>query len=318
MLSNYLDFCKLTEPLLELKNCMICPHECNVNRFSEKLGFCKSRADFNISSICIHRGEEPPISGSHGICNIFFTNCNMQCVYCQNYQISKNIPNRKSDSLSLECVLKEIIGILDRGINILGFVSPSHFIPQMKIIIHALNELGYYPKIVYNSNGYDKVEQLREIEYLVDVYLPDLKYADSSIGYKLSRIKNYPKIAFDAIQEMYRQKGSLLLIDERGYAERGLLIRHLVLPGFIKNSKDVLQWIASELSVNVSISLMSQYYPTVNVSQGHILGRTLKAKEYEEVVNYFYEIGLSKGWVQSLDSHEHYRPDFNKFNHPFE
>jgi len=313
-----LDLEKLLQPLKELEKCCICPHECGANRFSDKLGFCKSRADFNISSICIHHGEEPPISGSKGICNVFFTNCNMQCIFCQNYQISENRSERWMESRPLIRVLTEIIEILHQGINILGFVSPGHFIPQMKVIITALHKLDYYPTIVYNSNGYDKVEELKKMEGLVDVYLPDMKYSNKLLGQEVSGVKNYPQIAQAAIYEMYRQKGSILHVNEEGYAEGGLIIRHLVLPGQVQNSKDVLRWIAEELSTNISLSLMSQYYPTIRVCNDLNLGRTLKINEYEEVVDYFYELGLHKGWVQSLDSQENYRPDFDQVDHPFE
>ena len=312
-----LDFELLMQPLNELKNCRLCPHECGVNRLLGKLGFCQSRVDFNISSICVHQGEEPSISGSKGICNVFFTNCNMQCSYCQNYQISENRSDRKMESRPLIRILTEIIEILDRGINILGFVSPGHFIPQMKVIIDALHKLDYHPTIVYNSNGYDKVGELKKMEGFVDVFLPDMKYADEQLGQKFSRVKNYPQIAKNAISEMYRQTGSRLHLNEGGYAERGLIIRHLVLPGQVQNSMDVLKWIAEELSSNISISLMSQYYPTARVYNNRSLGRTLMINEYQEVVDFFYKLGLHKGWVQALDSHENYRPDFNKPEHPF-
>ncbi|MBU1014639.1 MAG: radical SAM protein [Bacteroidetes bacterium] len=313
-----LDFEQLLRPLKELEKCCLCPHECGADRFSDKLGFCKSRADFNISSICIHHGEEPPISGSKGICNVFFTNCNMQCVYCQNYQISENRSDRSMASRSLIRVLTEIIEILDQGINILGFVSPGHFIPQMKVIITALHEMGYHPTIVYNSNGYDKAEELKKMEGFVDVFLPDMKYAHELLGQNFSGVKNYPQISQAALQEMYRQKGTILHLNEEDYAEQGLIIRHLVLPGQVQNSKDVLRWIAEDLSPNINISLMSQYYPTARVCNEFDFGRTLKTKEYNDVVDYFYELGLHKGWVQSLDSQDNYRPDFDQEVHPFE
>lgn len=309
---------RLMQALDVLRDCKICPHECGADRFTENLGFCKSRADFNISSICIHHGEEPAISGSKGICNVFFTNCNMQCKYCQNYQISENRNDRKRESLTLSEVLKQICTILDQGINILGFVSPGHFIPQMKVIVKALNTMGYHPVIVYNSNAYDKVEEIKKLEGIVNIYLPDLKYADEPLGRRLSGIKNYPQIAYDAIREMYRQTGSALHIDRAGYTEHGLIIRHLVLPGHLQNSKDVLHWIASELSVNVTISLMSQYYPTPRVCNDRELGSIVNVKEYDQLVDYFYDLGLHKGWIQSMDSHENYRPDFDRFEHPFD
>ncbi|HSG68509.1 MAG TPA: radical SAM protein, partial [Bacteroidales bacterium] len=235
-------------PLEELRACNICPRKCNADRFSEKRGYCKAGTEFGISSICIHRGEEPVISGTKGICNVFFTSCNLQCVFCQNWQISDNKIGHGQDFMALESVLEEIKRILDMGINILGFVSPGHYIPQMKVIINALKASGYNPTIVYNSNGYDDVGQLRRLEGIVDVYLPDFKYMDADIAQKYSDAKNYPEIALAAHKEMFRQMGSSLIVDDDGYAMRGMLIRHLVLPGNTANSIRVMETIAEELS----------------------------------------------------------------------
>ena len=168
--------------LEELRACNICPRKCNANRFTGRKGYCKSGTEFSISSICIHRGEEPVISGSKGICNVFFTNCNLQCVFCQNWQISDNRLDHSNEFMKLEEVLRQIINILDTGINMLGFVSPGHFIPQMKIIVKALSDRGYHPTVVYNSNCYDDVEQLKKLEGMIDVYLPDFKYMDETLG----------------------------------------------------------------------------------------------------------------------------------------
>ena len=201
----------ILSPLEELRNCTICPRKCHADRFSDKKGYCKAGTEFGISSICIHRGEEPVISGSRGICNVFFTNCNLQCVFCQNWQISNNKINHKADFMMLEEVLSQIIRILDTGINILGFVSPSHYIPQMKIIIKALEIKGLNPTIVYNSNGYDCVEQLKSLEGIVDVYMPDFKYMDEDISRKYSDAKDYPLQALLAHKEMLRQMGSNMI-----------------------------------------------------------------------------------------------------------
>ncbi|MCD4772109.1 MAG: 4Fe-4S cluster-binding domain-containing protein [Bacteroidales bacterium] len=312
-----LDFKNLLEPLNELKSCNLCPRNCNADRFSETLGYCNADAGFNISSICIHKGEEPPISGKNGICNIFFTNCNLQCIYCQNYQISNNNLDHRSDKMTLETVLKSIIKILDQGINSIGFVSPSHFIPQVKIIIKAIKMLGYNPTFVYNSNAYDKVEILKSFEGLIDVYLPDFKYMDGNISNEFSDAQNYPEIALNAIKEMYLQVGDNLIVDNNGIAISGMIIRHLVLPGYVDNSINVLKKIAENISTNIHISLMSQYYPTYKVAGHPKLCRTLKTNEYQKVVNELEMLGFSYGWVQDISSHENYRPDFFK-EKPFE
>ncbi len=312
-----LDLKNLLKPLEELKNCKICPRNCGVNRFSKKLGYCNSDACFNIASICIHKGEEPVISGKNGICNIFFSRCNMQCIYCQNYQISRNKEEIIENKLELKEVIEKIKVILDFGCKAVGFVSPSHFIPHVKVIINALHSLGIKPIIVYNSNAYDKVEKLKELEGMIDVYLPDFKYMDKKLAKDYSDAYNYPEIASKAIKEMYRQKGSTLIINDDGQAESGLIIRHLVLPNHIDNSIKVLKYIAKEISTSVHISLMSQYYPTKNVANHPDLGRTLSTDEYKKVINQMKSLGFYKGWLQQLDSSEYYNPDFVEEN-PFE
>ncbi len=312
-----LDLKKYAHHLETLHKCTMCPHRCGADRFSTKLGFCKTGVGFYISSICVHHGEEPPISGSNGICNVFFGHCNLQCVYCQNHQISDNSQPRAARNWELKDVLHEIVRCLDAGCQSLGFVSPSHFVPQIKIIIQALHDLDYHPTIVYNTNGYDNVETLRDLESLVDVYLPDFKYMDARLGRRYSGVANYPKIAQLSLREMYRQKGSSLLTDAEGLAERGLLIRHLVLPGLIENSKEVLRFLAEEISTSVHISLMSQYHPTFLVSNEPPLNRSLRQEEYFEVVDDFYRLGFRNGFVQDLESYQNYRPDFDRA-HPFE
>lgn len=300
-----------------LRNCNICPRKCGANRFSGKPGYCKSDTSFYISSICIHHGEEPVISGSKGICNVFFGHCNLQCLYCQNHQISNNNEARAAKRWNLQDVLAEIISCLDRGCKGVGFVSPGHFVPQMKMIIHALHDLGYYPTIIYNTNGYDRVETLKDIESLVNVYLPDVKYLDDELSLKYSDAKNYPGVVKAALKEMYRQKGSSLLTDHDEVAESGILIRHLVLPGHVENSLEVLRFIAGEISTSISISLMSQYHPTFQVIDLPPLNRNLFREEYFRVVEEFHQLGFRKGFIQDLESYENYRPDFDK-DHPFE
>jgi len=307
----------LEEPLKVLQDCRICPRNCGADRFSAKLGYCRSNASFFVSSICVHKGEEPAISGSKGICNVFFGHCNLQCLYCQNHQISFNRNKLAANRFSLKQVLTEIIRCLEEGCKGVGFVSPSHFVPQFKVIVNSLHELGLQPTIVYNTNGYDTVETLRETEPLVDVYLPDFKYIDPGLSKKYSDTKSYPGIAKNALLEMYRQKGSSLFLDENGVAERGIIIRHLVLPGHIENSLGVLRFIAEEISTSVHISLMSQYFPTAFVKNIPSLNRTLYTEEYRKVVDEFHRLGFRKGWIQALESHENDQPDF-RMPHPCE
>lgn len=296
----------------ELKHCRICPRECSANRYSRKLGYCNADASYVISSICIHRGEEPAISGDRGICNLFFGHCNLRCIYCQNHQISDKNAFVPGYGFDIEPVIRDIVSILDRGIFNVGFVSPSHYLPHVRAIIAALKERGYHPIFVYNTNAYDKVEELRKLEGLIDVYLPDFKYADATLAKAYSDAADYPDIALKAISEMYRQVGSTLIPGPAGVAERGLIIRHLVLPGHVQNSLDVLERIAEHISPNVNISLMSQYYPTFKVKDHPLLGRTISLKEYSLVLNKMESLGMHKGWIQELSSTHSFRPDFRK------
>lgn len=305
------------ESLNCLKECNICPRNCKADRFSGKLGYCKTNAGFNIASICNHKGEEPVISGKDGICNVFFTRCNLQCIYCQNYQISNNKSTEFEYSLSLEQVVNTIIKYLEAGCKAVGFVSPSHNVPQMVAIVEALHQLGYKPLVVYNSNGYDKVETLKELENIVDIYLPDFKYYESQTAKDYSDCTDYPTIALKAIKEMYRQKGSALIVNDEGQAEWGMIIRHLVLPGHVEESKKVLKTIAEEISSSIHLSLMSQYYPIEKVKGHPLLGRTLTSEEYQEVVHEMENLGFYNGWLQELASGKNYQPDFRK-EHPFE
>lgn len=303
--------------LKELEDCALCPRECHADRLKERTGYCKTSYSFDIGSICKHMGEEPVISGTNGICNVFFTHCNIQCSYCQNYQISRN----KNKSVGREMELKEVVSaisnILNEGINLLGFVSPSHYIPQMKAIIYGLHECGKHPVVVYNSNAYDKVETLKSLEEIVDVFLPDFKYSDKVLSMEYSDAPDYPEIALKAIKEMVRQKGTSLRLNDEGQAESGVIVRHLVLPGLVQNSIEVLKLIAEEISPLINISLMSQYFPTPGVTDHAIIGRAITKEEYEMVVDRMESLGLYRGWLQEYDSHVHYKPDFLK-GHPFE
>lgn len=300
-----------------LNKCVLCPRNCGVNRVLGNTAYCGSNAEFNISSIVVHKGEEPVISGVNGICNIFFSRCNMQCVYCQNNQISCNRGEVISKVYTLDEVVNEIISIFEQNkINSLGFVSPSHYVPHVIAIIENLKIKGYNPITVYNTNSYDKVETLKLLEDYINIYLPDFKYSDNLLSKNLSDANNYFEIASAAIKEMYRQKGNSLLINENGLLESGLIIRHLVLPGEIENSLKILRYIADEISPNISISLMSQYHPATYIIKHPELNRKLTVEEYEKVVNELEILGMYNGWIQELDSSDFYLPDFENKN-PF-
>lgn len=296
----------------KLTHCTLCPRNCGANRFSDTLGYCMSDGSLRIASICIHKGEEPVISGEKGICNVFFPHCNLQCIYCQNHEISKNTLNSGNWQISLDYAIDKVCETLEQTENIVGFVSPSHYIPQMIAIIRGIKSKGKAPVFVYNTNGYDSVESLRMLEGVIDVYMPDFKYMDKQMAYQYSGAKNYPEIASAALAEMYRQKGSTLILDDRGIAQSGVIVRHLVLPASADHSIAVLRYIAEEISPKLHISLMSQYFPTQSVLNHKELGCKLTKTNYDRVVNAFHEFGFYRGWLQDMESQNTYRPDFSK------
>jgi putative pyruvate formate lyase activating enzyme len=300
-----------------LSECTLCPRECGADRFRGGTGYCRSDAGMNIASICVHRGEEPPVSGPDGICNIFFSGCNLRCIYCQNHEISRSCRELRDSSPDYDKALERIIRILDSGIKAVGFVSPSHVVPQVKAIIRGLNARGYRPVTVYNTNAYDKPGVIDSLDGVIDVYLPDYKYYSPVLSENYSDAGDYPGVAFNTIKRMYYQKGSVLRTDDDGRAENGMLIRHLVLPGSPDDSKAILKKIAEELSPGVHLSLMSQYHPTPYVMDHPELNRILYRQEYESVVKTMEELGFRNGWVQDMDSYRNYRPDFSR-EHPFE
>ena len=305
------------EDISLLSHCTLCPRECGVNRFEGNKGYCRSDAGMNIASICIHRGEEPAISGTSGICNIFFSGCNLSCVYCQNHDISRPRGEHRRGITDLKEALDITENILSGGITAVGFVSPSHVIPQVRAIIAGLDERGYKPVTVYNTNSYDKPEVIDSLDGLIDVYLPDYKYVTPSLAEEYSDAPDYPEVALKALKRMYWQKGSAMHLDRVGMAESGMLIRHLVLPGNVDESKKVLRSISEELSSGVHLSLMSQYHPTPFVAGHTDLKRKLYKSEYNAVVKTMEDLGFRNGWVQDMESYRNYRPDFRK-EHPFE
>ncbi|MCU0847421.1 MAG: 4Fe-4S cluster-binding domain-containing protein [Spirochaetes bacterium] len=295
-------------------SCSRCPRECGTDRGSGS-GYCKSGTGFEIASICRHAGEEPVLGGETGVCNIFFSHCNLQCVYCQNFQISRN--GTSAAIRDIDDLTEIITGFLDEGVGSVGFVSPSHMIPQMIEIINAVKEAGYNPAFIMNTNAYDKCETIQMLSGLIDVYLPDFKYMDPELSRDLSGAYDYPDVALKAIREMYRQKGSGISISQNGTIESGLIIRHLVLPGNIENSRRCLRTIAEELSTSVHISLMSQYRPLAE-NLGHpFLGKKVTRDEYEELIEEMFRLGFHRGWVQELESPDCYMPDFS-LDDPFE
>ncbi|MCF8302584.1 MAG: 4Fe-4S cluster-binding domain-containing protein [Bacteroidales bacterium] len=299
------------------KRCTLCARRCKADRTHTGSGYCRSTDTAGIASVCLHRGEEPVLGGQQGVCNVFFAHCNLQCVYCQNHQISSNDIEPVIYHRNNEQIFTEIKSILNQGVTALGFVSPTHFLPHVKYIIEQLRQSGYEPVTIWNTNAYEPVDTLRSLEDYIDIYLPDLKYMDSHIAYRYSGAKDYPVVATAALKEMYRQKGANIRFDDRDVATGGLIIRHLILPNNIQNSLEVLRFIAFDLSPRTHISLMAQYHPIAGLENYPELQRTINQKEWQTVVAEMEALGMTRGWIQSFDSAGYYNPDFDK-HHPFE
>lgn len=291
--------------------CSVCPRGCEADRI-ERYGFCHAGREPVAASVCAHRGEEPPLSGERGICNVFFSHCNLRCVYCQNHAVSRGLPAADNAPAyhGVEAIVERIVEVLGETENMVGFVTPSHYADAIPAIVEALHAHGLHPVTVYNTGGYDSVETLRRLEPYIDIYLPDYKYADVTLAERYSHAPDYPSIAQAALEEMYRQKGSGLPTDERGLAYRGIIVRHLVLPGQTDNTLAVLDSIA-DVSMNLHVSLMAQYYPP-RTGLPDELGRTLTPEEYALAVERLQALGLCRGWVQELDAQACYRPDFTR------
>jgi putative pyruvate formate lyase activating enzyme len=280
-----------------LESCRVCPRECGVNRLkNDKLGFCRSGLNPIISSVSPHHGEEPPLSGARGSGTIFFANCSLKCVYCQNYPISQMGNGAERSIGELAC---QMLYLQEQGCHNLNLVTPTHFMPQILKALGIARERGFSLPIVYNTSGYESVETLGLLNGIVDIYLPDMRYSGNAAGMKYSIAPDYPEINRAAIKEMYRQVGNLVL-DEQGIAKQGLIIRHLVLPGNIAGTEGVMKFLAEEISKDVSISLMSQYFPAHRAREFKDLNRRITTEEYEEAYQIMLKYGLENGWVQEL------------------
>ncbi|HEY7784347.1 MAG TPA: radical SAM protein, partial [Pyrinomonadaceae bacterium] len=276
-----------------LEQCTVCPRDCLNNRLRNELAACYSGRLPIVSSFTPHFGEEPALVGQHGAGNIFFGNCNLRCVYCQNYQISQTHKEQIKNEVTHERLSEMMLELQSRGCHNINFVSPTHFSPQMARAILLAARQGLRLPIVYNTNAYDSVEVLRLLEGIVDVYLPDLKYAEDKAGYVYSKVPNYQQHARRAISEMFRQTGDELVFGDDGLLKRGLLIRLLVLPNDIAGVKESLQWIRSELSPKVAISLMAQYYATHQAATNQryvLLSRRISESEWLKAVGLLDEL----------------------------
>ena len=291
----------------ELKQCKICPHNCNVNRLNGKIGRCKCTDKIKIALASVHNYEEPCISGINGSGTIFFSNCNMNCIYCQNYEISQL---GKGKEISIKELADIFINQQEKGVNNINLVTPTMYAFQIIEAIKLAKKNGLIIPIIYNTNGYEKIETLKALQGYIDVYLPDLKYYSNKLSIKYSKVNNYFSVATEAIKEMYRQVGTPKF-NEDGIIQRGIIIRHLVLSNHIQNSKNILKWIKENMPQDVYVSIMAQYFPTYKAKEDELLNRKLTKKEYKEIENFLYTLDLKDGYIQELGEHEEeYVPDF--------
>ena len=282
-----------------LEYCTICPHNCKIDR-TKNPGRCKSTDKIKIALYSIHNFEEPCISGEKGSGTIFFSNCNMNCVFCQNYEISQL---GRGKEITIEELANIMIKQQERNVQNINLVTPTSYALHIIEAIKIARKKGLKIPIVYNTNGYESVETLKLLEGYIDIYLPDLKYYYDDLAKKYSKVDNYFEIATKAIQEMYRQVG-VPVLNENGVMKKGLMIRHLILPNEVQNSKKVLKWIKENIDSKVYVSIMAQYFPTYNAKEIPEIARKITKEEYEKVENYLYELDLENGYIQELGEHE--------------
>ena len=290
--------------------CNICPRKCNKIRGEYYgNGICKMPYNAKISRYDLHKWEEPCISGQRGSGTIFFTGCNLQCVYCQNYKITKGELENIGKFVSIEDIYEICQELVNKGAHNINFVTPSHYIHIVKEFLQKYKDKIPVP-IVYNTSSYENLENLKELEGLIDVYLPDLKYFSKEISTKYSKAPNYFEIASKNILEMYRQVGSCEF-DDDGMLQKGVIVRHLILPNNVKNTIDVLNWCNNNLPKDILISVMSQYTPVGDIEGYPELQRKIKKVEYNRVLKYMIDNDIDNGYIQELSSAStKYIPDF--------
>jgi len=288
--------------------CRLCPRECGVNRLEGETGVCRAGGVLRVSTFIRHRGEEPVLSGRRGSGTVFLSHCSLRCVFCQNHQLSFDGEGR---NYSAEGFAKGMLRLQDAGVHNINWVTPTHYLPWLLEGLELAAHRGLRLPLVYNCGGYESLDALRLLDGVVDIYLPDAKYADSELAKTLSGAADYPEINRKALAEMRRQVGGLVA-DGDGIARRGLIVRHLVIPGELDNTRMVLDMLKETCGLEVAVSLMGQYFPTYRM-RGTPYDRTLSAQEYREATDYMFRLGFENGWVQEgLGVEPRHRPDFRR------
>jgi putative pyruvate formate lyase activating enzyme len=298
--------------LSRLESCALCPRQCLVNRLDNETGFCNTGRLATVASAGAHHGEEPALSGSKGSGTIFFANCNMTCVYCQNYQISQQYKKDQTKGITPQVLARHMLSLQDQaGCHNINLVSPSHVVPQIVEALVEAVQMGLHSPLVYNTSSYDGIETLKALDGIIDIYLADLRYASDKNADKYSQAPDYVARARENIREMYRQVGDLVL-DGNGIARRGLIVRHLILPAGIAGSAESLTWLAREISPAVTVSIMAQYHPCYLATAIPELAKTITRQEYYEVMELLDKLEMENGWVQEMSASGNYIPDFER------
>ena len=277
-----------------MENCMLCPRECGVNRKKGEMGVCGQTAAIKAARAALHMWEEPCISGQNGSGTVFFSGCNLGCIFCQNHNIATG---KAGIEISIERLAEIFLELQEKGANNINLVTAGHFVPQVVEALKLAKQQGLYLPIVYNTSSYEKVETLRLLEELVDIWLPDCKYRSAELAARYSRAADYPETVKTALAEMVRQTGAPLF-DRRGMMKKGVIVRHLVLPGCVSDSKDVLEYLWDTFGNQIYVSIMSQYTPLPHVAAYPEINRKVTDEEYEEIVDYARFLGMSQVYIQ--------------------
>lgn len=280
-----------------LNNCKLCPRNCNINR-NNKIGFCKATNTVKVARAALHYYEEPCISGQKGSGTVFFSNCNLKCVFCQNYQIS-TCNNGKE--ITIERLSTIFLELQKKGALNINLVTPTHYVPQIIEALKIAKENGLSIPIIYNTSSYENVETIKLLKDYIDIYLPDFKYYDNDLAKKYSNANNYFEHASKSIKQMVKQTKKIVF-DKNGIMQKGIIIRHMILPGYINDSKKIIKYIYDNYKDKVYISIMNQYTPLDNVKNFPEINRKVSKKEYDEVVNYAIELGINNGFIQEGDT----------------
>ena len=302
--SKDLDFLKT-----HLSDCVLCPRMCHANRLEGDTGFCKATADLVAARAALHMWEEECISGKNGSGAVFFSGCNMGCVFCQNYNISRA---RAGKTITVGRLAEIFLDLQRQGADNLNLVTPTHYVPQIIGALKLAKEKGMCLPVIYNTGGYERVETLQMLRGYVDVYLPDFKYADEKTAGEYSGVPDYPLYAKCALKEMYFQTGDFKMDADTGLLKKGVVVRHLVLPGQVRNAKEVIRYLYETYGNGILISILNQYTPMPQMKEHPLLGRKVTKREYEKVVDFALELGVECGYIQEGETAlESFIPEFD-------